>query len=106
MSATGELTRFYGSFFYHSAQLAICPYKLTLTAFGDRPEDLLLGVVACIGLSIVVPILPSLTSITFAVALCMASIAVASMFITYPIAILVDALSCNFSSERNPGFAF
>jgi hypothetical protein len=96
MSATRSLTNLYGSFFFGCGQMAVSPYSLTLKAFmGSQPteKDLVLGVGACIFLSTVVPILPQITSFTFMAAAFTASLALASMFFTYPISILIDALN-------------
>lgn len=95
MSATRDLTKFYGSFFVKCGIVSISPYLLTLDAFiNSKPaktEDLVLGAATCIFLSTVVPILPSITSITIAMALFAASLALASMFLAYPIALCIDA---------------
>jgi hypothetical protein len=105
MSATRSLTRFYGSFFLSCANIAVCPYLLTATAFiedSKHPKrgELLLGIGACIFLSTVVPILPTITSITFTIAMFAASLALASMFIAYPIALISDAAdSCADDSQ-------
>ena len=108
MSATGSLTKFYGSFFLGCVDLAVCPYTFTLGAFLDpnepKTEQLVLGVAACVVLSVVVPILPTITSITFAIAMFAASLALASMFIAYPIALLADALDSISPHEHQ--FAF
>lgn len=96
MSATRSLTNFYGSFFLGCGQVAVSPYILTLNAFMSsqpKTEDLILGIGACIFFSTVVPILPEITSFTFAVATFAASLALASMFVSYPISILMDALN-------------
>lgn len=95
MSATRDITEFYGSFFTKCGIVAVSPYLLTLSAFiNSKPvktEDLVLGAATCIFLSTVVPILPSITSITFTIALFAASLALASMFLAYPIALCIDA---------------
>ncbi len=95
MSATKSLTHFYGSFFGKCAQVAIYPYLVTMGAFMDSnpdEDDLILGLGVCLFLSTVVPILPALTSFTFALASFGACLAIASMFIAYPVALLSDAL--------------
>lgn len=96
MTATRSLTKFYGSFFLGCGQVAASPYLLTLNAFMDsqpKKEDLILGIAACVFFSTVVPILPEVASFTFAVAAFAASLALATMFVTYPISILMDALN-------------
>ncbi|KTD56942.1 hypothetical protein Lsai_1919 [Legionella sainthelensi] len=95
MSATKSLTRFYGSFFLKCGEVAIYPYLLTMGAFIDskpKEEELILGIGVCLFLSTVVPILPAITSITFAIASFGISLALASMFVTYPVALISDAL--------------
>lgn len=96
MSAVRSLTDFYASFFTKTALFAVSPYTLTVAAFLDsrnpKSQDLLLGVAACVILSTVVPVLPWITSITFAIAGFAMSVALASMFIAYPVALIMDAL--------------
>ncbi|EHL31580.1 hypothetical protein [Legionella drancourtii] len=95
-SAISKATVSYGSFFVGCAAFAISPYLLTLRAFVNskpaKTEDLVLGAAACIFLSTVVPILPTITSITFTLAAFAMSVALASMFLIYPLALLNDAL--------------
>ncbi|KTD53825.1 hypothetical protein Lsan_3489 [Legionella santicrucis] len=108
MSATKSLTNFYGSFFWKCAKFAICPYRLTINAFLDSdhpdPNDLALGIGACLVLSTIVPILPAISSITIAIASIAAVLALASMFVTYPFTILSDACRSDHSHSRE--FAF
>ncbi|CDZ77745.1 hypothetical protein BN59_02035 [Legionella massiliensis] len=96
MPAVRSLTEFYASFFTKTALFAVSPYTLTFAAFLDsrnpKTEELLLGVAACVILSTVVPVLPWITSITFAIAGFAMSVALASMFIAYPVALIMDAL--------------
>lgn len=95
-SAVRRATESYGSFFVGCAAFAISPYLLTLRAFVNskpaKTEDLVLGAATCLFLSTVVPILPTITSITFTIAAFAMSVALASMFLIYPIALLNDAL--------------
>jgi len=104
MSATKSLTQFYGSFFLKCGEIAICPYLYTMGAFIDskpaKPEDLILGVGVCLFLSTVVPILPAITSITFAIASFGISLGLASMFLTYPFALLSDAIDSTHSDHH------
>lgn len=105
--ATRSLTSFYGSFFLGAVDVALLPYTLTFEAFaGQTPkdEDVILGLIACVFLSTVVPILPELFSITFAIASIAVTFAVLSMFLTYPVAIVADALSASFN-DRAPSYA-
>jgi hypothetical protein len=97
MSTTRSLTKFYGSFFLNCAKFSVCPYTITINAFiknqnNPKPEEIVVGVGMCLFLSVVVPILPSITSLTFALAVLGASLGLASMFLTYPIALLMDAV--------------
>ena len=104
MTATRSLTKFYGSFFLGCAELAVCPYIYTMKAFmGTQPEtkDLVLGIGACIFFSTVVPVLPGIASLTFAIASFAASIALATMFVAYPLAVISDALDSCHASEEN-----
>ena len=101
---TGGLTKFYGGFFIGCAEVAICPYTTTFSLIAGQnptPEDVLLGVIGCVILSTVVPILPELTSITFAIASIAISIAIATMFVTYPFSLLLDALNPDNCSNTN-----
>ncbi|QMT59747.1 hypothetical protein [Legionella sp. PC997] len=108
MSATKSLTNFYGSFFWECAKFSICPYRLTIQAFLDSdnpdPNDLILGIGACLVLSTVVPILPAVSSITIAIASIASVFALASMFVTYPFTILSDA--CRSDHSHSHEFAF
>lgn len=56
---------------------------------------LALGIGVCLFFSTAVPILPQMTSLTFAIAAFTMSLALASMFITYPYALVKDALNAN-----------
>ncbi|KTC90192.1 hypothetical protein OQJ18_05095 [Fluoribacter dumoffii] len=108
MSATKSLTNFYGSFFWKCAKFAICPYRLTINAFLDSedpdPNDLALGIGACLVLSTIVPILPTITSLTIAIASIAAVLALASMFVTYPLTILSDACRSEHSYRHEIAF--
>jgi hypothetical protein len=102
MSATGSLTKFYGSFFWKLGEFAVCPYVLTLNAFmytRPKKDDLILGIAACLFFSTVVPILPAITSITFAIAAVGVCFALASMFVSYPFTLIADAVSGIFTGN-------
>lgn len=101
MSATLNLTRGYGSFFLGCGKFAISPYTETFWGIATpndniRGEELFSNVIAAgmiTGvLTFVVPVLPVLCSITSALAAVAATLAVASMFILYPIALFADML--------------
>ena len=96
MSATRDLTRFYGNFFIGAAHFAVSPYTCTFFAggaTGDRnePFDLLAATLAVGFLTFAVPILPAIFAVTSAIAAVALSLAVASMFLSYPAALLCDA---------------
>lgn len=104
MSKTSSLNQFYGSFFLKCGAFAVSPYLLILNAFMDanpKTEELVLGAAVCVVLSTVVPVLPAITSITFAIASFAASIGVVSMFLSYPIVLLADAfkLTCDLDKQ-------
>ena len=106
-SVTRSLTNFYGSFFIGAAQVAVLPYTLTFEAFaGENPkdEDYILGLIACVFLSTVIPILPELFSFTVALALIAANFALISMFIAYPAAILADAVINTANDDFSPAY--
>lgn len=109
MSATGSLTKFYGSFFWKCGEFALCPYLLTLNAFvASKPaskEDLVLGVAACLFFSTIIPVLPAIASLTFAVGILGATFALVSMFFAYPITLIADAITSSNSSSSELSFA-
>ena len=95
-TCTAGVTKFYGNFFIGALDFAILPYSLTLCAFAKNrnhmdPAEFAMGVAACVALSTLVPILPELTSFTIAIACFATSLALASMFLSYPLALLIDA---------------
>lgn len=99
MSNTRDLTMFYGRFFLNCGRFAVSPYTLTIDAFQTtaenqprKTEDLVFGIGACLFLTFAVPVLPVFADITFAIAGFAMSCAIASMFVTYPIALICDAL--------------
>ena len=106
MSATRDLTKFYGNFFLGATGLALYPYTGTFFAVGDNPHGefdyptafLALGI-----LTFVVPILPAIFSVTSAIASVALSLAVASMFLSYPAALLCDVINPN---PQYPQFSF
>lgn len=96
MSATPSLSRFYGSFFWGCTQFAVSPYTNTFFAIAkgrthQEDKNYIAAGVVCGILTFLVPILPVLTSFTFSLASIAMILAAASMFLTYPIAILADA---------------
>lgn len=110
MSATSDLTSGYGKFFKGCLYFSFSPYIYTSTAFvkrnshGDQlTQDFAWGVGLCIVLSTVIPVLPELCSFTLSLGMLAASLAVSSMFLAYPITLLMDALSNDFGSEGYRG---
>ena len=102
MSNTLLLGRSYGSFFWGCTKFAVSPYTHTFLAFAGngrntKPEDCFANVAAATIitgiLTFVIPVLPALASITFALASVAMLLAVASMFVTYPLALIADG--CN-----------
>lgn len=106
-TATYSLSKRYGSFFGGCVQLAVSPYLIGLELFTKdpknmHPKDLALGVGACLFFTFVVPILPAITSVTFSLAAFGACIALASMFITYPVAFAMDIVDMSSRGDVLP----
>ena len=98
MSATRDLTKFYGNFFLEATDFAFYPYTGTFLAAGDNPYgdfDFATAIVAVGILTFVVPLLPVIFSVTSAIASVAVSLAVASMFLSYPAALLCDVINPN-----------
>jgi hypothetical protein len=98
MSATLSLGEKYGSFFWGCTKFAVSPYTGTFRAIlnNDKKDNNIIvrGISAgiiCGVLTFVVPILPAIASFTFALASIAMLLATASMFVTYPFALLADA---------------
>lgn len=97
MSATLRLTRRYGTFFVGCTQFATAPYTNTFCAiagddYGSTQGSMIAAGVVCGLLTFTVPILPVATVFTATLAAIAVSLAVASMFIAYPLAVLSDSL--------------
>ena len=100
MSYTRNLTHSYASYFLGCGELAVSPYTGTFFAIAKTPDsrqenrtaNIVAAAVVTGILTFVIPILPAIFSITSAVATVAALIAVASMFILYPLALLGDAI--------------
>ncbi|KTD54773.1 hypothetical protein [Legionella quateirensis] len=106
MSATLSLSRGYGSFFWGCTKFAISPYTNTFMAIAndkdnDAVTNILVASVVTGILTFVIPVLPVLASITFAMASVAMLLAVASMFVTYPLAVLADACNSSWEDESN-----
>lgn len=112
MSATQSLTRGYGSFFWGCTKFAVSPYTNTFMALAregngrgaEGLENVVAGAVLCGILTFVVPVLPVITTFTFALASIAMLLAAASMFLTYPVAVVADA--CDSSWENEPQCAY
>jgi hypothetical protein len=114
MSYTSTLHRKYGSFFFECTKFAVSPYTNTFQAIYDESKKNGGGVLENIGvaalatgiLTFVVPILPVIASLTFSWASMAMMLAVCSMFLTYPCAMLADAyVSPNRELDTVPAFA-
>lgn len=107
MSVTRSLTQGYGSFFWGCAKFAVSPYTHTFMAIareekGRDPNHLTHATeaaIVCGILTFVVPILPVITSFTCMLASIAISLAVATMFLTYPVGLLVDVCNSPLESE-------
>ncbi len=117
MSNILSLTRGYGFFFRDCAKFAVSPYtdtflKIANAGSGEREkylENLAAATVICGIFTFVVPVLPILTAITCVFAAIGALLAVSSLFLTYPLAIVADAcgapdLPCYEESPFQPIF--
>lgn len=102
MSKTLSLSAGYGSFFWGCTKFAISPYTTTFMAIAKDGNDVLMNLIAASVvtgiLTFVVPILPALTSFTFSLASVAMLLGVASMFVTYPLAVLADACASSDNS--------
>lgn len=97
MSATLSLSRSYGSFFWGCTKFALSPYTNTFMAIANdhNNEDPITNILAATivtgVLTFVIPVLPVFATVTFAMASVAMLLAVATMFATYPLAVLTDA---------------
>jgi|SRR5580704_11373335 hypothetical protein len=105
MSNTLSLTHSYGSFFWGCTKVAISPYTATFNAIANSSkenndiETAVAATAVCGILTFVVPVLPMLTSITGTFAAIAALLAIYSMFLTYPVAITLDACTPDGDNE-------
>ncbi len=108
MSCFSKLTNCYSAFFQRNGQLAVSPYiiafkgslKGAFDKVGNHTDthgfaEVGHSIGICIALTII-PVLLTLTIATFALALALALLAAASMFVTYPIAMIADGISSSF----------
>ena len=95
MSATKEVTIQYGRFFINCGRFAISPY--TRVFFGVASDgrghypDIIPAALIVGFLTFAIPLLPALFAVTSALAAVAVSLAIASMFILYPCALVMDA---------------
>jgi hypothetical protein len=113
MSALLKLSNKYGSFFWRCSKFAVSPYTNTFMAIAcnngkkqDDSFDNIIPAAIIVGvLTFVVPVLPVLATFTFALASIAMLLAVATMFVSYPIALLADAcLSPESTYDHNEYF--
>ena len=108
MSQTLSLNRRYGSFFWECTKFAASPYTKTfmsIAGINDRNENarfenITAAAIICGVLTFVVPVLPTIASFTTSLASIAILLAVASMFVTYPVALVMDA--CDLSNPLQP----
>ena len=104
MSHTSDLINGYGHFFVNAAKFAFSPYTATFCGVGDTCDgfDPIAATIAVGVLTFVVPVLPTLFSITASLAMAAAAIAIASMFFLFPAAFIADLMTGNveFNDRR------
>jgi hypothetical protein len=107
MSSLLSLSGGYGSFFWGCTKFAVSPYTNTFSSianaggsgYNKAAENFIGAAVICGVLTFVVPVLPVLAAFTFALASIAMLLAVASMFLTYPCAAVIDACSPSNTQE-------
>ncbi|MCL9684277.1 hypothetical protein [Legionella maioricensis] len=112
MSATQSLSRGYGSFFWGCTKFAVSPYTNTFMAIAregngrgaEGLENVVAAAAVCGILTFVVPVLPVITTFTLALASIAMLLAAASMFLTYPLAVLADTCDSSWENELQLGF--
>ena len=103
MSYTSDLINGYGHFFVNAARFAVLPYTATFCGVGNTRYgfDIVAATIAVGVLTFVVPVLPTLFSITGSLAMAAASIAIASMFFLFPAAFIADLMTGDHGFDRN-----
>ena len=98
MKTTRALTNKYISFFTGCADFAISPYTKTFlklaepTHQGDHADYI--GAMLITGiLTVAIPVLPAIFAVTSALAMVAFSLAIATMFLLYPCALVLDLLT-------------
>lgn len=107
MSVTKDLTMGYTSFFWGCGKFAISPYTATFFSIAQpsnrsQPDNInITAAILVTGiLTFAIPILPALFAITSAIAMVAVSLAISSMFLLYPIALLCDIMA-NTTTKGN-----
>lgn len=102
MSATTFVSNQYGLFYWGCAKFAVSPYtrlfKSTMFDSNSNEDFCAKGVAAvftCAVLTFVVPVLPAFTTLTFCIASLGMVLALSSMFLTYPVAFVIDTVAGN-----------
>lgn len=112
MSLILSLGQKYGSFFWGCTKFAFSPYTNTFLSIVNSKETenedclskTLAASVVCGILTFVVPVLPVLCAFTFTLSSVAMLLAVASMFVTYPVAIVGDALCGPQSTQDHDNY--
>ena len=96
MSATLGLTRHYSRFFGECLTFGVSPYTNTFMTIaedkrGSNTGNVAAAALVCGLLTFAVPVLPLITAFTATLAAVAMCLALASMCVTYPIALLSDA---------------
>jgi hypothetical protein len=117
MSKILSLNRKYGSFFMGCGKFAFSPYTNTFmtianphksktddefTELKNVPANLAAATIVTGVLTFIFPVLPILTSITSFIAAMALLLAIASMCVTYPIALAADACDSSWESRTCP----
>ena len=93
-----DVSRIYAHFFWKCAEFALSPYIMMFNVIAapdeNGGEENVAAAAVIVGLlTFVVPVLPMLASFTIPLASIAMSLAIASMFIVYPIALIFDVCS-------------
>lgn len=103
MSHTSRLSNKYCSFFEGSLGFAVSPYTKTFNAIAHgnngNNNNSCAALLICGVLTFAVPVLPTLTFATTTLAMIAMVLAVASMFLTFPLTLLIDV--CTSGSENS-----
>ncbi len=103
MSQLSNISEKYINFYTKCGLFAVSPYYLLIKGIVKETDlqspqfikEALTASVVCSLLSFIVPVLPLLTSLTMTLASFVATVAVMTMFISYPIALIQDCVEPN-----------